>query len=168
MHKFHCKFIFINFWTPAKHINPTQSTCSWRNSFTRVLTNFPVLIIILFLDRALVEHHAWWTHAIYVNFKCSIFPRCILNMNSKDSLHAATFLTLFCIFTLFSLVLVAGSMHNLHAARLLHVTGAAGPESLVFDSNGEGPYTGVADGRILKWEGKERGWTEFAVTSSNR
>jgi len=90
-------------------------------------------------------------------------------MDSKYSLHAATFLTLFCIFTLFSPVLVAGSMmHNLHAARLLHVTGAVGPESLVFDSHGEGPYTGVADGRILKWEGKERGWTEFAVTSSNR
>ena len=91
-----------------------------------------------------------------------------LNMNSKDSPHAASFLTLYCIFTLFSLVLIAGSEHSLHAARLLHVTRAVGPESLVFDSHGEGPYTGVADGRILKWEGKKRGWTEFAVTSSNR
>ncbi|CAI8613878.1 unnamed protein product [Vicia faba] len=60
------------------------------------------------------------------------------------------------------------SMDHLHAAQLLHVTGAVGPESLVFDSRGEGPYTGVADGRVLKWEGEERGWTEFAVTSSNR
>nr|AFK33536.1 unknown [Medicago truncatula] len=89
-------------------------------------------------------------------------------MDSKYSLPAAIFLTLFCIFTLFSPVLVAGSMHNLHSARLLHVTRAIGPESLVFDSHGGGPYTGVADGRILKWKGKKRGWTEFAVTSSNR
>lgn len=63
---------------------------------------------------------------------------------------------------------VPGSKDHLHAARLINVTGAVGPESLVFDRNGEGPYTGVADGRILKWEGEERGWTEFAVTSSNR
>ncbi|KAH1077644.1 hypothetical protein GLYMA_19G132400v4 [Glycine max] len=70
--------------------------------------------------------------------------------------------------TLFSPPHVPGSKDHLHAARLLHVTGAVGPESLVFDADGGGPYTGVADGRILKWEGEERGWTEFAVTSSNR
>jgi len=90
-------------------------------------------------------------------------------MNSKDSLHAVTFLALFsCIFALFSSVAISGSKDSLQADRLLHVTGAVGPESLVFDSHGEGPYTGVADGRILKYEGDERGWTEFAVTSSNR
>lgn len=90
-------------------------------------------------------------------------------------LIAAIFLALFAItFTLlipknlFTPVHIPGSKDHLHAARLLHVTGAVGPESLVFDSKGEGPYTGVADGRILKWEGQERGWTEFAVTSSNR
>nr|AFK39801.1 unknown [Medicago truncatula] len=43
-----------------------------------------------------------------------------------------------------------------------------GRRVLFFDSHDEGPYTGVADGRILKYEGEERGWTEFAVTSSNR
>jgi len=107
-------------------------------------------------------------HMLYINFKCSTFPQFILNMNFKDSLRAATFLTLFGISAHFSPVLIAGSEHSLHAARLLHVTRAVGPESLVFDSHGEGPYTGVADGRILKWEGKERSWTEFAVTSSNR
>ncbi|AET00433.1 putative strictosidine synthase transcription factor WD40-like family [Medicago truncatula] len=90
-------------------------------------------------------------------------------MNFKDSLHAATFLALFsCIFALFSSVPISGSKDGLQADRLLHVTGAVGPESLVFDSHDEGPYTGVADGRILKYEGEERGWTEFAVTSSNR
>ncbi|KAL6010063.1 hypothetical protein ACLOJK_000494 [Asimina triloba] len=48
-----------------------------------------------------------------------------------------------------------------------------GPESLAFDPNGEGPYTGVSDGRILKWQGKDDdddgiaagGWAEFAFTS---
>ncbi|PIA30012.1 hypothetical protein AQUCO_05700010v1 [Aquilegia coerulea] len=43
-----------------------------------------------------------------------------------------------------------------------------GPESFAFDCRGEGPYTGVADGRILKWQGSTRGWTEFAVTARNR
>ncbi|KEH23602.1 putative strictosidine synthase transcription factor WD40-like family [Medicago truncatula] len=95
-------------------------------------------------------------------------------MNSNIIL-SATFLVLSAIiFTLFnsqnpfSPVPIPGSKNNLHAAKLLNVTGAVGPESLVFDSNGDGPYTGVADGRILKWEGEERGWTQFAVTSSNR
>ncbi|KAF8389858.1 hypothetical protein HHK36_024375 [Tetracentron sinense] len=43
-----------------------------------------------------------------------------------------------------------------------------GPESLAFDCNGEGPYTGVSDGRILKWLGAALGWKEFAVTSQHR
>jgi len=41
--------------------------------------------------------------------------------------------------------------------------GATGPESLAFDPDGEGPYTGVSDGRILKWQGEELGWLEYAV-----
>jgi len=32
--------------------------------------------------------------------------------------------------------------------------GATGPESLAFDPDGEGPYTGVSDGRIMKWRGE--------------
>ncbi|KAL5720713.1 hypothetical protein ACHQM5_013356 [Ranunculus cassubicifolius] len=38
-----------------------------------------------------------------------------------------------------------------------------GPESLVFDNLGRGPYTGVADGRILFWNGES--WRDFAYTS---
>ncbi|KAI6696907.1 hypothetical protein NL676_017026 [Syzygium grande] len=30
-------------------------------------------------------------------------------------------------------------------------SGAIGPESFAFDPRGEGPYTGVSDGRIVKW-----------------
>ncbi|EPS65875.1 hypothetical protein M569_08902 [Genlisea aurea] len=41
-----------------------------------------------------------------------------------------------------------------------------GPESLAFDPSGRGPYTGVADGRILFWNGVD--WTDFAYTSPNR
>lgn len=43
-----------------------------------------------------------------------------------------------------------------------------GPESLAFDSQGRGPYTGVSDGRILRYDGPELGWTTFAYTSQNR
>ena len=41
-----------------------------------------------------------------------------------------------------------------------------GPESIAFDPLGRGPYTGVADGRILFWNGHS--WTDFAYTSHNR
>ncbi|XP_075491699.1 protein STRICTOSIDINE SYNTHASE-LIKE 3-like [Primulina tabacum] len=41
-----------------------------------------------------------------------------------------------------------------------------GPESVAFDPMGRGPYTGVADGRIVFWEGEK--WNDFAYTSANR
>lgn len=41
-----------------------------------------------------------------------------------------------------------------------------GPESMAFDPTGRGPYSGVADGRVLFWNGE--GWTDFAYTSPNR
>ena len=43
-----------------------------------------------------------------------------------------------------------------------------GPESLAFDSRGRGPYAGVADGRIVRYDGADLGWTTFAYTSKNR
>ncbi|WVZ64787.1 hypothetical protein U9M48_014261 [Paspalum notatum var. saurae] len=39
---------------------------------------------------------------------------------------------------------------------------AFGPESLAFDHRGDGPYTGVSNGRVLRWRGAQRGWAEFA------
>ncbi|OMP08476.1 Six-bladed beta-propeller, TolB-like protein [Corchorus olitorius] len=63
---------------------------------------------------------------------------------------------------------IPGSDHLLHKATTLHVDSAFGPESLAFDPNGDGPYTGVADGRILKWQADALRWTHFAFTSSNR
>ncbi|XP_057983739.1 protein STRICTOSIDINE SYNTHASE-LIKE 2-like [Malania oleifera] len=50
----------------------------------------------------------------------------------------------------------------------LPIAGAVGPESFAFDPLGGGPYTGVSDGRILKWQPNERRWISFAVTSPNR
>ncbi|KAF9595454.1 hypothetical protein IFM89_000372 [Coptis chinensis] len=41
-----------------------------------------------------------------------------------------------------------------------------GPESIAFDPLGRGPYTGIADGRVIFWNGQS--WTDFAYTSSNR
>ncbi|XP_073313461.1 protein STRICTOSIDINE SYNTHASE-LIKE 3-like [Primulina huaijiensis] len=41
-----------------------------------------------------------------------------------------------------------------------------GPESVAFDPMGRGPYTGVADGRIVFWDGEK--WNDFAYTSANR
>ncbi|GJM98223.1 hypothetical protein PR202_ga15212 [Eleusine coracana subsp. coracana] len=41
-----------------------------------------------------------------------------------------------------------------------------GPESVAFDGHGGGPYVSVSDGRILKYGGKETGWTTFAYSPS--
>ncbi|CAB4263428.1 unnamed protein product [Prunus armeniaca] len=38
-----------------------------------------------------------------------------------------------------------------------------GPESLEFDALGGGPYTGLADGRIVRWMGSDLGWETFAL-----
>lgn len=48
------------------------------------------------------------------------------------------------------------------------IEGAIGPESFAFDALGEGPYTGVSDGRIIKWHQDQRRWLHFALTSPNR
>ncbi|CAL5045780.1 unnamed protein product [Urochloa decumbens] len=37
-----------------------------------------------------------------------------------------------------------------------------GPESVAFDGNDDGPYSGVSDGRVLKWNGPVRGWSTYA------
>ncbi|GJY39929.1 six-bladed beta-propeller, TolB-like protein, partial [Tanacetum coccineum] len=47
-------------------------------------------------------------------------------------------------------------------------TSVIGPESVAFDLGGGGPYVTVADGRILKWQGSNIGFVDFAYTSPNR
>lgn len=63
---------------------------------------------------------------------------------------------------------IPGSKDVLSKAELIQLKGAFGAESVAFDPNGEGPYTGVADGRILKWQPHSQTWVDFAVTSSQR
>ncbi|CAH2063898.1 unnamed protein product [Thlaspi arvense] len=60
-----------------------------------------------------------------------------------------------------------GTKDVLEVAKTIPVP-SDGPESLEFDSQGEGPYVGVTDGRILKWRGEELGWVDFAYTSPHR
>lgn len=42
--------------------------------------------------------------------------------------------------------------------------GVTGAESLAFDRRGNGPYAGVSDGRVLRWNG--RAWTTFAYSAN--
>lgn len=52
------------------------------------------------------------------------------------------------------------------ASRVRFLPNVMGPESLAFDSAGLGPYTGIADGRIVRWDGPSVGWTTFATLYS--
>ncbi|KAK8480056.1 hypothetical protein V6N12_020079, partial [Hibiscus sabdariffa] len=47
------------------------------------------------------------------------------------------------------------------------ITDAVGPESVAFDPLGDGPYVGVSDGRIIKWQENEHRWIDFGTTSRN-
>ena len=58
--------------------------------------------------------------------------------------------------------------NKLQRSEILSTPDFIGPESLAFDREGRGPYTGIADGRIMRWDGHDKGWTEFAHTSPNR
>lgn len=60
------------------------------------------------------------------------------------------------------------SNNRLQKADLKSLSGVPGPESLAFDSENRGPYTGTADGRIMRWDGPNLGWSQFAYTSPNR
>lgn len=51
---------------------------------------------------------------------------------------------------------------------ILPLVGAVGPESIAFDPDGRGPYVGVSDGRIVRWDRDRLRWVDFAVTSPNR
>ncbi|XP_025663447.1 protein STRICTOSIDINE SYNTHASE-LIKE 2 isoform X2 [Arachis hypogaea] len=46
------------------------------------------------------------------------------------------------------------------------IENAVGPESFAFDPRGGGPYTGVSDGRIIKWDPTLNRWLNFALTFS--
>ncbi|XXG82526.1 hypothetical protein AAC387_Pa10g0454 [Persea americana] len=56
--------------------------------------------------------------------------------------------------------------NRLQRSEIRFLNEVQGPESMAFDPLGRGPYTGVADGRILFWNGES--WRDFAYTSPNR
>jgi hypothetical protein len=57
--------------------------------------------------------------------------------------------------------------HNLlQNSEIKFLNQVQGPESIVFDPLGRGPYTGLADGTIVFWNGHS--WLHFAYTSPNR
>ncbi|KAI3412463.1 Str_synth domain-containing protein [Psidium guajava] len=58
------------------------------------------------------------------------------------------------------------SQNLLQRSEIKFLNQVQGPESIAFDPLGRGPYTGVADGRVLFWDGQA--WSDFAYTSPNR
>ncbi|KAJ4761343.1 Calcium-dependent phosphotriesterase superfamily protein [Rhynchospora pubera] len=56
---------------------------------------------------------------------------------------------------------------RLRNARLQFAGEVFGPESIEFDREGRGPYTGLADGRVVRWMGETVGWETFAIVSTN-
>ncbi|CAM8972475.1 unnamed protein product [Rhodiola kirilowii] len=57
------------------------------------------------------------------------------------------------------------NMSRLGDGKLEFTDQVFGPESLEFDNLGRGPYTGMADGRIVRWMGDDIGWETFATVS---
>lgn len=88
----------------------------------------------------------------------------------KQAAVAPVVVAILCYFFWSSLIAsdrLKGTKDVLKLAKTIPLPGD-GPESLEFDSQGEGPYVGVTDGRILKWRGEELGWVEFAYSSPHR
>lgn len=61
----------------------------------------------------------------------------------------------------------ADNLSRLGEGKLEFQNQVFGPESLEFDRFGNGPYTGLADGRIVRWMGEGVGWETFALVTSN-
>lgn len=58
------------------------------------------------------------------------------------------------------------SQNLLQKSEIKFLNQIQGPESIAFDPQGRGPYTGIADGRVVFWDGEK--WNDFAYTSANR
>ncbi|KAI4382205.1 hypothetical protein MLD38_008200 [Melastoma candidum] len=53
------------------------------------------------------------------------------------------------------------SANSLKKSEIMFRHEVQGPESIAFDPQGRGPYTGVADGRIVFWDGEA--WVAFCL-----
>ncbi|KAL3512345.1 hypothetical protein ACH5RR_025062 [Cinchona calisaya] len=65
----------------------------------------------------------------------------------------------------FFLPLLVRSDRTLNTFTIFQISG---PESFAFELTGHGPYSGLSDGRIIKYQGPEIGFVDFAYTSPNR
>ncbi|CAO2140956.1 unnamed protein product [Urochloa humidicola] len=65
-----------------------------------------------------------------------------------------------------SIEVPGGVARNLSVKHIPLPDGVTGAESLAFDRRGQGPYAGVSDGRILKWDGITQEWIWFAYSSN--
>ena len=58
---------------------------------------------------------------------------------------------------------IPGTASVIDGSRSLHLplrgSLLRGPESVAFDGDGVGPYSGVSDGRVLKWNGLAGRWS---------
>ncbi|CAN6338153.1 unnamed protein product [Urochloa humidicola] len=59
-----------------------------------------------------------------------------------------------------------GVARSLSVKHIYLPDGVTGAESLAFDRRGQGPYAGVSDGRILKWDGVAQKWSTFAYNAN--
>ncbi|CAM8919814.1 unnamed protein product [Rhodiola kirilowii] len=64
------------------------------------------------------------------------------------------------------LPVVRDASNLLNKSEIRFLNQVQGPESVAFDPLGRGPYAGVADGRVVFWDGHS--WIDFAHTSPNR
>ncbi|XP_027123967.1 protein STRICTOSIDINE SYNTHASE-LIKE 12-like [Coffea arabica] len=65
------------------------------------------------------------------------------------------------VFCFLPAVFCAGHLQKLHLPD-------PGPDCFAFDSAGQGPYTGVADGRIFKYKGPKVGFVEYGYSKADR
>ncbi|KAM6593763.1 hypothetical protein CsatA_001466 [Cannabis sativa] len=70
------------------------------------------------------------------------------------------------LFLSFSIHIVISQSTLNNFQRLYLPSTSVGPEAIIFDSLGRGPYTGISDGRIIKYNGSS--FTEVYITSPNR
>ena len=73
---------------------------------------------------------------------------------------ARVFITLFVFLAVAHNVMVQGLFNKLKLP-------SKGSEALAFDPQNGGPYTGLMDGRIVKFHGPDVGFLDFATTVSN-
>lgn len=88
-------------------------------------------------------------------------------MESKVFL-TATIIVVLSGFIAFKQIKPSSHEDNLSEFERLPLDDAVGPESFAFDPHGGGPYTGISDGRIIKWQQDQRRWINFATTSPHR